>query len=221
MEYINVVCRYDEIRTMQVNHLLSALSSGNGETSGTIHKSLDERIQRYAAGESKHAREAISLIWRSSLKPRDIDISSVPPNAARPSGDPETVQRRRRVRTLLINSIQGKSFLHRRYWARTSQGGRICPVYLPDAVSNSVFPQVAACKWGYIQGSTSVLNSSVVESLSTHAGYLEMNEEHELSDDSDYESENEVQGDPVAGDAGDDRGEQKLLPVLKVGSLAA
>ena len=216
--------RYDEIRAVQVDHLLSVLSSGSSETSKTIHKNLDERIQRYAAGELKHAREAISLIWKSSRKPRDIDIASVPPETVRTPSDPEAAQRKRGVRTSLIKSIQGRSFLHRRYWARTSQGGRICPIYFPDAVPSSVFSQVAACKWRYIIGPTSVLNWTVMECLNTRAGRLAKNEVHEFSEDSDCESENELKDCPVTGntgDAGASGGEQKLLPVLKVGSSAA
>ena len=149
---INVVPRYDEIRTMQVHYLLSVLSSGTGETSKRIHKDLDEKIECYAAGELKHAREAVFLVWESSRKPRDIDITSVPlPSTERVK--PEVAERNRRVRTALIKSIQGKSLLHRRYWARTSRGGRICPIYLPNVMPDSTFSQIVTCRWRCILGS--------------------------------------------------------------------
>ena len=64
----------------------------------------------------------------------------------------------------------------------------------------------------------------MVECLNTRGGRLEKNEEHEFSEDSDYESENELKDGSVTGEAGADHGEnwgQKPLPVLKVGSLAA
>ena len=222
-QHINVVPRYDEIRAIQVDYLLSVLSSGGDETSKTIHKNLDEKIQRYAAGELKHAREAISLIWKSSRKPRDIDVACVPLDTAsvHPPSDPEAAQRKRRVRTSLIKSIQGRSLLQRRYWVRTSQGGRICPIYFPGAVPSSVFSQAAARRWRYILGFTSPLNWTVMECLSTRAGRLEKNEEHEFSEDSDCESENELEDCPGTGNAGAGYEEQKLLPVLKVGSFAA
>ena len=212
---------------MQVDHLLSVLSSGSDEASKAIHKDLDEKIESYAAGELKHAREAISLIWRSTRKPRDIDITSTPLD----SGftwttwiDCEVKQRKRRVRTSLIKSIQGGSLLHRRYWARTSQGGRICPIYFPNVVPDSTLSQIAACRWRYILESTSVLSQTVTECLNTRAGRLEKNEERQLSEDSDCESESELRDGSATGKEGADHGEnwgQKLLPVLKVGSWTA
>lgn len=64
----------------------------------------------------------------------------------------------------------------------------------------------------------------MIECLNTRTGRLERNEEHEFSEDSDYESETELQDASVTGNTEADHGEnrgQKLLPVLKVGSLAA
>ena len=97
-----------------------------------------------------------------------------------------------------------------------------------------------------------MLSQTVMEFLYSRAGRLEKNEEHEFSDDSDYESEEELQDGSVTGEAGADHGEcfddsdyeseeelqdgsvtgeagvdhgenweQKLLPVLKVGSWTA
>ena len=226
---ILTVPRYDEIRTVQVHHLLSVLSSGSSEISKTIHKDLDERIESYTAGELKHARETIALIWKTSRKPRDIDITSVPLDPERTKGwarflpKPEVARRPEPgVRTSLIKSIQGRSLLHRRYWARTSRGGRICPIYFPNIVPDSTLSQIIACRCRYILRSTSVLSQTVVERLNTRDGRLEKDQEHELPEDSDYESENELKDGSITSRA--DHGEnwgQKLLPVLKVGSLAA
>ena len=62
------VCRYDEIRIVQVNHLVSVWLSGNEEKSQALHKKLDEKIEKYAAGELEHAAEAIFSIWDSAHK---------------------------------------------------------------------------------------------------------------------------------------------------------
>ena len=212
---------------MQVEHLLSVPSSGSNETPKTIRKSLDEKIASYAAGELKHAREAVSLIWESSRKPQatgipsDTDLSlPVAYMGLRKSGLGATL-RKLRVRFSLIKSIQGKSLLYRRYWARTSQGGRICPIYFPNAVPSSVSSQVTTREWRYTLESMSILNQTVIECLNTRAGRLGGDEEHEFSEDSDCQSERELKGGTVTGNAGAGCGEQKLLPVLKIGSFAA
>ena len=59
----------------------------------------------------------------------------------------------------------------------------------------------------------------MVEHCKANDGHLE-NEGSEFPEDSDYENESEVDGAPVSGSAGVERG-HKLLPVLKVGSLNA
>ena len=64
----------------------------------------------------------------------------------------------------------------------------------------------------------------MIECLDTRAGRLERNEEHGFSEDSDYESEDELQDGQVTGNTGANHGEnqgRRLLPVLKVGSLVA
>ena len=141
------VPRYDEIRTLQVNYLLSVWSSGSGEASKKLHKDLDEKIDRYTAGGLNHAAEAVSSIWILSRKKETIRCtSSVYDNIEfiYSSGDEE---QEHDIRTSLIKSIQGRPLLHRRYWARRSRRGSVCPVYFPCAVPTSMLSQVATCEW--------------------------------------------------------------------------
>ena len=143
---------------MQVIHLVSVWSSGSEEESETLHKKLDEMLDKYAAGELEHAAEAISSIWDLSHK-REA-LSSIPrgqvatnaafPFSAQGWGSCGATQGNNSMRTPLIKSIQGGSLLHRKYWARRSQRGSICPVYFPNVISGSTLLQVAACEWNYI-----------------------------------------------------------------------
>ena len=168
MQHINGAPRYDEIQTIQVDHLLSVLSSGSGEISKIVHKNLDEKIESYAAGELQHARDAVSLMWESSRQPQNTDATSAPFNwnsfnwdffiMEQSTKGTEIGKRGRRVRTSLINSIQGRSLLRQRYWARTSRGGRLCPIYFPNVVYRLTFSRIAEREWTYISGSTSVLS---------------------------------------------------------------
>lgn len=148
--------RYEEIRAMQINHLLSIWSSGSCEEVKMLHKNLDEKIESWAAGELKHAGEVISSLWELSRKEGDIPRASpVDCKEVEYIMSPEQEQRERSMRTSLIKSIQGRPLLYRRYWARRSRGGRICPVYFPTAVPGSMLLQVATCEWAYILGLTS------------------------------------------------------------------
>jgi len=208
------VRRYDEIRSMQVIHLLSVFLSGGEEESKTLHKKLDKKISSYAAGELEHAAEAIISIY--ILPRKDEPLPSFPRNepcAPAPQGW--------NARTPLIESIQGGSLLHRKYWARRSRRGSISPIYFPNVVSNSTFSEVDACEWGYTLWFTNILSRTVVECSEWGDGHPE-NEEYEFPEDSDCESECEADGDPVAESSGVgcERGNE-LLPVLKVGSLNA
>ncbi|KAF9646320.1 hypothetical protein BDM02DRAFT_253709 [Thelephora ganbajun] len=60
--------RYNEIRTMEVNHLLGVWLSGSEKESKVVREKLEEKIDSYAAGELKHAVDAISSIWEISSK---------------------------------------------------------------------------------------------------------------------------------------------------------
>ena len=136
------VRRYDEIRTVQVTHLVSVWLSG-GEESKALHSRLDEKIDSYAAGELEHAAEAVSSIWDLS---RNKEALSSIPEVAR--GFLSSTQPEQRVmRASLVRSIQRGPLLHRKYWARRSRGGDICPVYFPSAVSGSILSRVATCEW--------------------------------------------------------------------------
>ena len=211
------VCRYDEIRIMQVNHLVSVWLSGNEEKSQALHKKLDEKIEKYAAGELEHAAEAIFSIWVSAHKHEALP--SVNDSARRnphwPTGPGE-----RSMRMPLIQSMRGESLLHRKYWGRRSKGRTMGLIYLPGPVSGLAFSQVDAREWDYVWVVTSILSWTVLECDSGADSYSEENGEYSLSEDSDYESESEGDSDPVSGDAevGHER-EQTPLPVLKIGSL--
>lgn len=214
------VHRYNEIRTVQVTRLVSVWLSG-GEESGALHKKLDEKIDEYVAGRLEHAVEAVSSIWDLSRKKETPPCDQQLPRK-RSWGSWFPMQREQRVRTSLINSIQGGSLLHRKYWARRSRGGSICPIYLPTAVSSLTSSRVATCEWSYILGVTSVLTWIVIECYKGDDGHLEKCDEYEFPEDSDYESERELVCNPISGNAEvscEKKRGWKLLPVLKIGSL--
>jgi len=69
-----------------------------------------------------------------------------------------------------------------------------------------------------------ILSWTVIECLKSGGGHLEKNEEHEFPEDSDCETESDLAGSSVAGNVNagfEQKWEQKLLPVLKIGSLVA
>ena len=213
---------------MQVVHLVSVWLSG-GEESKALHQKLDEKIDSYAAGELGHAVETVSSIWdlagkRKAPSPIPKDKSGSPPNF--PDLWWRLVPRQRGqegMRPSLVKSIQGGSFLHRKYWVRRSRGGRTCPIYFPSAVSGLILSRAATCEWNVFYGVASVLTWAVVKCYEGGGCHLEESGEYEFSEDSDCESECELAGNPVSGNAEADFGErgQKLLPVLKVGSLVS
>ena len=51
---------------MQVNHLVSVLSSTNEESATKLCEKIDERIDSYASGDLDHAVGAITLLWKLS-----------------------------------------------------------------------------------------------------------------------------------------------------------
>ena len=133
------VCRYDEIRSMQVIYLLSVWLSESEEGSGALHKKLDEKIDSYAAGELEHASETISAIWDMSRK---NEASPPIPRGRRDSG----LSIAPHIRASLVRSIRGESLIHRKYWARRSRGGNISPIYIPNAVPDPTLSKVDACE---------------------------------------------------------------------------
>ena len=69
-----------------------------------------------------------------------------------------------------------------------------------------------------------MLSWTVIECCRRDDGHLEKSEEYEFTEDSDYEGEYEQAGNPGSGDAEascEEKQEQELLPVLKIGSLVA
>ena len=129
-----------------------------GEESKVLHEKLDEKIDSYAAGELGHAAEAISSIWNLSRK-----NGALPSISQGKRGSPHknggffwgwlsAPQGRGGMRTSLVKSIQGGPLLHRKYWARQSRGGSICPIYIPTAVSGSTLLRVSTCEWNHILG---------------------------------------------------------------------
>lgn len=69
-----------------------------------------------------------------------------------------------------------------------------------------------------------MLTWTVIEHYKGDDGHLEKSEEHEFPEDSDCESEHELVGNPVSGNAEvgcEKKQEQRLLPVLKTGSLVS
>ena len=214
------VCRYNEIRSVQVIHLLSVWSSGGEDESKALFKKLDEKLDSYAAGELEHAAEAISSIW--GLARHNIALPSS--FRATPQGHQESSETRGSTRHSLIKSIRGGSLLHRKFWARQSRGGSIRPVYIPSVVSSSMLSRVVACESKHILGTTSTLSWTVVEYYGGGDGHLKRNDEHEFSEDSDRENEYRLADTPASGNAvtGCERqGRELLVPVLKVGSLIA
>ena len=64
----------------------------------------------------------------------------------------------------------------------------------------------------------------MIECLKISGGHLEKNEDHEFPEDSDCETESELADSSVAGSVKvgfEQKWGQKLLPVLKIGSLVA
>ena len=205
---------------MQVIHLLSVWFSGGEEESKALHKRLDEKLDTYAAGQLEHAAEAITSVWDLARKNQALPSAPKGHKEVRTHGfdTPE----RRNMRDLLIELMQGRTVACRGYWARRSRRGIMGPIHLFNLgyMSGLEISQVDAREWDRVWVVTSVLSRTVLECDSGSDSHLEGNREYDLSEDSDYESESEGDGDPVSKDAeiGHERGKTPLR-VLKVGSL--
>ena len=132
------IYRYEEIRNIQVKHLLSVWLSGIEEESNAVRKGLEEKIDGYAAGELKHAADAISCIWEISNK-EDLVLPGSPSSASHSNKNSSISTgvvefAGCSMRLPLIRSIREGSLFDRKYWARKSREGLIGPIYFSSAV---------------------------------------------------------------------------------------
>ena len=123
--------------------------SGSEEESGAVRKGLEEKIDRYAAGELGHAADAISCIWAVSNE--DGLSFSDSPSPSRPSGSSGLASSLMRASTTsvavaktflgcdirgpLIKSIKEGYLLDRKYWVRRSREGAVEPIYFASTVA--------------------------------------------------------------------------------------
>ena len=79
--------RYEDIRAMQVNHLVLVLSRADEESGKILCERIDEKIDGYASGDLDHAADAITHMWKLSKvgRPSPLGQSSPP---SRPSRAP-------------------------------------------------------------------------------------------------------------------------------------
>jgi hypothetical protein len=130
------ICRYSEIRTIQVNHLLNIWLSGSEKDSGAVRKELEQQIDSYAAGQLEHAAGAVSSIWETSNKegpvpvPPSDETEHVQPYLSFFAPKPTALE----TTPVLIKSIKEGYLFDRKYWARRSQEGGVEPIYFCDAV---------------------------------------------------------------------------------------
>lgn len=135
---LTATSRYNQIRTIQVNHLLNVWLSGDEKRSRAVREELEKKIDSYAAGELEHAVDAMSSIWEISNK--EGPVSSVPVQHPDEAWFPFWFSRgywdhkEDEIRPLLIKSIKEGHLFDRKYWGRRSRGGGIEPIYFSDAV---------------------------------------------------------------------------------------
>ena len=55
--------RYEEVRSIQVNHLVSLWFGEDKECVEGLGERIDEKVDSYANGELDHAMEAMTLLW--------------------------------------------------------------------------------------------------------------------------------------------------------------
>lgn len=156
--YLTRLRRYSEVRTAQVNHLLSALSSGSEEESKTIREKLEQKIDCYSAGGLDHAVDVISSVWEASNKERSTtggtegtSPPSVPPLSPLCSWISAITSNVTTfdgcdMRLQLIKSIREGYLFDRRYWARRSREGVIEPIYFSEDVIRAELTCLDGCK---------------------------------------------------------------------------
>ena len=66
------MCRYDEVRTAQVDHLASVRFGVDEKITKNLCEKIDEKVDAYANGDLDHAAETMSLLWEVSKKDRHI-----------------------------------------------------------------------------------------------------------------------------------------------------
>jgi len=64
------IYRYDEVMTLQVNHLASVRFGADEGNAKNICNRIDKKVDAYASGNLSHAAEAMSLLWEVSQKDR-------------------------------------------------------------------------------------------------------------------------------------------------------
>ena len=147
--------RYDEVRTAQINHLVSARFGGEEGATKNLCDKIDEKVDAYVAGDLKHATETMSLLWEVSKKDRSTNLpiqsfggfvrvtSSPTPlpliNFARSQGLPAATAgvpaAPECLKPAFIRSIREGVFVDRKYFARYSKAGKaLRPVYFPSTV---------------------------------------------------------------------------------------
>jgi len=55
--------RHEEVRTIQVNYLVSVWFGEDGKPVEGLGEKIDEKVDSYANGESDHAMETMALLW--------------------------------------------------------------------------------------------------------------------------------------------------------------
>ena len=66
---------------MQINHLASARLGVNDEITKNLCDKIDEKVEAYAAGDLKHASDAMSLLWEVSKKGKRPAPLAIPASA--------------------------------------------------------------------------------------------------------------------------------------------
>ena len=56
--------RYEAVRTMHINHLVSVLSRADDNSAGLLHEKIDEKVDCYANGDLDYASDAIAQLWK-------------------------------------------------------------------------------------------------------------------------------------------------------------
>ncbi|KAF9645618.1 hypothetical protein BDM02DRAFT_3271586 [Thelephora ganbajun] len=194
--------KYEDIRTMQVNHLASVLSSADEVSAKDLCGKVDEMVDNYANGDLDHAMDAIILLWKLAKEPRrSPPASPVARSSVRPTSGPAN---QRCLEIALIKSIREGVFLDRKYWTRHSKTAKVLrPVYISSIVIGE--------RLRYID--SLVKPHREEESFDTAGG----------SEDSDCENSSEQASESVPEEQADrkEEVERQTLSVLTVGSFAS
>ena len=217
-----------------MKHLLNVWLSGSVEESKAVRQGLEEKIDSYAAGELRHAADAISCIWEISNK-EDPVLPGPSSSALHSDKSPSILTGVTEftgcsMRLPLIRSIKEGSLFDRKYWARKSRQGLIGPIYFCSTV---VWADLGLGE-SLRSGLTEALSRAVSRYCPGREGYLDEKDEDEDVNDSDYKDEgvkdsdyedvpeNPAEPAPQDVESGSERKEEQKLPsVLEFGSLIA